>query len=165
MKRILISLLSILIITNVHANEEEIGNDIISNMFYEDYFWEERQLTDKETKQAIVFITTIMEEARNGNDIAVRRLMSENSNPTDDDKKTALFCDLYSASSTAYSFYRSQVEYHPNYAKHTVPLYKALKDFKDGNQEDGVPSYQVCKHLKYWMPFVDVINEDYGKPF
>lgn len=73
--------------------------------------------------------------------------------------KTAYACDMYSALSTAYSFYKSQVAYYPQFKKHTVPSKKIFDDLIAGKAEDGLPTLQECKILNYWMPDVDVTEE------
>jgi hypothetical protein len=88
--------------------------DLRSNMFYENHFWKDRKLTDQELNQAIIFITEILRETKEGQGHAVTRAIDRLKNPTEQDMKTAYACDMYSALSTAYSFYKSQVAYYLN---------------------------------------------------
>jgi len=133
--------------------------DLRSNMFYENHFWNERKLTEQELNQAIIFITEILKETEEGRAHAVTKAIERLRNPTEQDMKTAYACDMYSALSTAYSFYRSQVAYYPQFKKHTVPAKKVFEDFMVGQVEDGLPTLQECKILNYWMPDVDVTEE------
>ena len=133
--------------------------DLRSNMFYENHFWKDRKLTDQELNQAIIFITEILRETKEGQGHAVTRAIDRLKNPTEQDMKTAYACDMYSALSTAYSFYKSQVAYYPQFKKHTVPSKKIFDDLIAGKAEDGLPTLQECKILNYWMPDVDVTEE------
>ena len=157
MKKILVSLPFIFSFCTLSNATNEY--DLRSNMFYENHFWKDRKLTDQELNQAIIFITEILRETKEGQGHAVTRAIDRLKNPTEQDMKTAYACDMYSALSTAYSFYKSQVAYYPQFKKHTVPSKKIFDDLIAGKAEDGLPTLQECKILNYWMPDVDVTEE------
>ena len=157
MKKILVSLPFIFSFCTLSNATNEY--DLRSNMFYENHFWKDRKLSDQELNQAIIFITEILRETKEGQGHAVTRAIDRLKNPTEQDMKTAYACDMYSALSTAYSFYKSQVAYYPQFKKHTVPMEKIFDDLIAGKAEDGLPTLQECKILNYWMPDVDVTEE------
>ncbi|WP_445345539.1 hypothetical protein [Acinetobacter bohemicus] len=157
MKKMLVSL--ILLSSSFTISHAESEYDLRSNMFYENHFWNERKLTEQELNQAIIFITEIMKEAKESRGHAVTYAADRLRNPTEQDIMTAYACDMYSSLSTAYSFYKSQVAYYPQFKKHTIPMEKIFDDLIAGKAEDGLPTLQECKILNYWMPHADVTEE------
>lgn len=157
MKKILVSL--ILLFSSFTASHAESEYDLRSNMFYENHFWNERKLTEQELNQATIFFTEIMKEAEEGRGDAVAKATDRLRNPTEQDMMIAYSCDMYSSLSTAYSFYKSQVAYYPQFKKYTVPMKKIFDDLIAGKAEDGLPTLQECKILNYWMPHADVTEE------
>lgn len=50
--------------------------DLRSNMFYENHFWKDRKLTDQELNQAIIFITEILRETKEGQGMLLPELLT-----------------------------------------------------------------------------------------
>ncbi|WP_419350044.1 hypothetical protein [Acinetobacter defluvii] len=158
MRRLLISLLILCSSATVSQAETVDGYDIRDNIFYENYFWEDRKLTERELSEAYKFISYIGDEIKNGNSHAVGRLSRSNSRPSSYMTLEAELCDTAAAASTLYSIYKEQSKYYPKFKKYKEGLFKDLLLFKRG-LHTGEPSLQECIVRNYWMPFVDVFDE------
>lgn len=155
-RNVTLTLILLLIPILGYSNEKMF---ILSNMFYENYFWVERKLTEQEKKQADLFIEALMEEAETGIGHAMNHYINTSETENYNKYSSAMMCDKISVLSTALSLYRSQSKYYPEYRNRQVEIENLFNTINSKPSTPTLPNVKRCKQLNYWMPNVDLFEE------